>query len=57
MLLFLTITKFESKIGLIFAIFTNYFFHILEIKITDEDSDQSRNVALKLLSFPFIYIL
>ena len=36
------------------AIFTSYFFHILEIKITDEDSNQSRNVSLKLLFFSFM---
>ena len=31
-----------------------YFFHILEIKNTDEDSNQSRNVWLKLLFFSFM---
>ena len=43
-----------ESMGLTYTIFTSYFLHILEIKITDQDSNQNRNVWLKLLFF-FIY--
>ena len=33
---------------------TSYFFYIIEIKITGKDSNQSRNVWLKLLFFSFL---
>ena len=52
---FFTIPKLYLKIGLIYTIFTSYFINILEIKITDEDSNQIRNVWLKLLFFLFMY--
>ena len=47
------ITKVYSKIGLICAIFIQSF-DILEIKITDEDSDQSRNVWKYVTSWVII---